>query len=167
MKHIIILALSAVVCFSCVPEDEDFRGLDPLLLGQDFSKVCPKAVFRKVMDDEYFAETFEVEKGVGTLYNVNVTTVKGKISEVRFSTGKGTHRAALNTVMRQLDQVDLGKAALQLMAKQHVVLRAYVSRDTKTNFFVSGLTDPYGGKKSIPYHYQYQRAAPAERNTTK
>lgn len=160
MKQIIIIASLAVLCFSCSPKEEDFKGLDPLLLGQDFTAVKNKAAFRKVMDDEYFAETIEVENGVGTLYKVNITTVKGKISEVRFSDGKGTNSKALKTIMSHLNAVDLGPKTTKLIAQQQLEFKVYTSRDKKTNLFVSAYKNPHFHKESAQNEYQYLSSEP-------
>jgi hypothetical protein len=145
---------------SCNTKEEDFKGLAPLLLGHDFTSIKNKAVFRKVMDGEYFAETFEVENGVGTVYKVNVTTVKGKINEVRFSNGKGTNSDALKTVMSHLIAVDLGPKTTKLIAQQQLEFKVYTSRDKKINFFVSAFKNSHLNKESAQHEYQYLSAEP-------
>ncbi|MFM2212913.1 MAG: hypothetical protein RL427_176 [Bacteroidota bacterium] len=161
MKKIVLVSMITLWLVSCNHKEADFKGLEPLLLGQDFTALKNKAAFRKVMDDEYFAETFDVKHGVGTLYKVNVTTVKGKISEVRFSNGKGTNSDALKTIMSHLIPVDLGPKTTKLIAaQQQLEFKVYTSRNKKINFFVSAFKNPHFNKKSVQHEYQYLSAEP-------
>jgi len=160
MKKLVLSSMITLLFVSCITKNEDFKGLDPLLLGQDFATVKNKAAFRKIMDDEYFAETYNVAKGVGTLYKVNVTTVKGKISEVRFSNGKKTNKSALKTIMSQLKEVDLGAKANKLIVQQQLEFKAYASKDKKINFFVLSYKYSHLRKNSAQHEYEYLSAEP-------
>lgn len=160
MKKLVVAGIITFLFVSCSTKNEAFKGIAPLVLGQEFSTVQGNAAFRKVMDDEYFAETIDMENGVGILYKVNVTTVKGKISEVRFRDGKGTNSNALKTIISQLNPVDLGPKTTQLIAQQQLEFKVYTSKDKKVNLFVSAFKNPHFPKESAQHEYQYLSAKP-------
>ncbi len=136
MKNILIVASLLLLCLSCNHETAEFNGLEPLIIGNAFTTVPGGSMFRKVMDDEYYADEYILPNGIGKISKVNVSTAKGKICEVRFTNCTSTNMNALRKIMSSLNEVKFGGASTRLMAKQHIAFKAYSNTKNNTNFMV-------------------------------
>jgi sulfate adenylyltransferase subunit 1 (EFTu-like GTPase family) len=155
MKNFLIVASLLLLCLSCQNETADFNGLEPLAIGQDFATIAKESSFRKVMDGEYYADEFTLNNGLGKISKVNVSTIKGKIAEVRFSNSTSTNMPALKKMMSSLNEVKFGPASAQLMTQKQLAFKAYSNTKNKTNLIVIEHKDETLKNGRPLYEFQY------------
>ncbi len=155
MKNFLSVVSIALLSLSCHNDAVEFNGLEPLAIGTDFAKVAEGSSFRKVMDDEYYAEEFTLNNGMGKISKVNVSTIKGKIAEVRFTNSTSTNMPAFKKMMSSLHEVKFDASFNKLIAGKQLAYKVYSNHKNKTNFIVLEHKDQTikNGRPLYEFHY--------------
>ena len=86
--NLLMVLLALIACEKSSKELLGFGGLD---IDTNFSSHEKYSNFRSTMPDEYYCNSLELSNDIGEVSNINVTTDKGKIIEVKFSSNKNTN----------------------------------------------------------------------------
>lgn len=158
-----LLSIAFLLGISCSDTKSEFKGLGELSIGTEFSSLPIAQSFTKVMDDEFFLNRFELSENIGSVSNLNVTTEKGKICEVKFSGNEATNTAELEKLFADLkeEKVDHNKL---IGVEEGIIIKTYQTQDE--SIFVSVIeyqNKPL--KNGQPYsEYSYIHKDAAARN---
>ncbi|MFN3968881.1 hypothetical protein [Flavobacterium sp.] len=166
MKKALLLALG-LLSISCVETKTEFKGLGDLSIGTEFSSLAIASSFTKVMDDEFFLNRFEVSEEIGAVSDLNVTTEKGKICEVKFSSNEATNTAELKEIFKALKEEKIDQNKL-IGVEEGIVIKTYQTEDE--TIFVSVIeyqNKPLkNGQPYCEYSYIHKDAAARNHNLT-
>lgn len=107
MKRRLVFLVVFSILISCSKDKGNFVGIGDFSLGRDFAELGDSKVFTSVIPEEHFVQDMIISKEIGTVSNLNVTTDKGKISEVRFIQNDGTNLGAIDNICKNLVKIEL------------------------------------------------------------
>jgi len=132
MKKVLLAIF--LISISCVNTKSEFHGLGELNIGTEFSSLPISKTFIKVMDDEFNINRFKLSDEIGYVSDLNVTTDKGKICEVKFSSNEETNIAELEKLFQNLKEEKVEKNKL-IGVEENIEIKIYQTEDA--NIFVS------------------------------
>lgn len=155
MKKTFLLFTTIIFWSSCNKETSNFNEIGDIKIGEKFSSIPNYKSFRKVMENEFFIEKYELSNDIGEVNRLNVSTENDTIIEVKFSSSEETN---INKIEKSFsnfieEKIDLKK--LQLPSIDETPMRFFKSKDEK--MFLVVRENKYNllknGKPSIEYHY--------------
>jgi hypothetical protein len=137
MKKVLVLVILSLLSLSCEKKATDFKGVGELTIGQNFDSLPASKSFRKVMNDEFFADRFKLSKALGLVGKLNVSTANGKINQVKFSNTEETNMAEVEKITAGLvEEKEVDSKLEKLVKDQNIVLKMYKTPDEKIFFSV-------------------------------
>lgn len=137
MKKVLFLVTLLVLSLSCEKKTSDFKGVGELTIGQNFDSLPVSKSFRKVMDDEFFTNRFHLSDDIGMISNLNVSTINGKINQVKFSSTETTNMAEIEKITGSMVKEPMVDSKLEKLVKnENIDLKMYKTADEKIFFSV-------------------------------
>ena len=167
MKKITSLLVVLMFAVSCEKSATDFKGFGALNIGETFAASSDSTVFRKIMDDEFYSDRFDLSKDIGIVSDLSVSTDNGKISEVKFLNTDETNSAELEKVLATMKYIKIDEAMEKRMDGPEMDMKMYTSLDE--NVLLTVVKHPKKKLKSGSpvYEYNYISKAAVEKNREK
>lgn len=116
-----------ILALSCSDAGGDFIKMTGLDIGTDFTSLPISKLFTQVMDDEFFLKQYVVSDEIGSVSDLNVSTIKGKISEVKFKSNEETNVTELEKAFGKLMQ----KSTENDFENDRIRIRGYQTSDER------------------------------------